>query len=498
MIVERSSGVLLHPTSLPGRYGIGDMGKEAYEFIDFLEGAKQKLWQVLPLGHTGFGDSPYQCFSAYAGNPILISPDKLYEIDLLSEEDLKDIPAFDPIAVEYGEVIVYKYDLLKKAYSKFISNNDEKIQEKYNDFVAKNSAWLNDYALFMALKDYHGGASWYTWEKDIANREVKAIEAWSEKLAVEAGFYKFVQFIFDMQWSELKEYANSKGVKIVGDIPMFVAYDGSEVWSNRELFELDDAGNPKGVAGVPPDAFSADGQLWGNPLYDWKKMKETGYAWWISVLSSMLDKVDIIRIDHFRGFHEYWRIPYGDKTATGGKWVEGPADSLFEAVEKALGKLPIIAEDLGFITPGVLELRDKFDFPGMNILMYGFGDDGAENTFLPHHHSANSVVYTGTHDNDTMWAAYQDYSEEVKDYVKKYVNTTNDGPEIVWDIIRIAYASTAVMAVIPLQDLMCLGSEARMNTPGTSAGNWRWRFKKEMITEEISEKLIELTTVYGR
>lgn len=498
MLFERSSGVLLHPSSLPGRFGIGDLGVEAYEFVDFLERARQKLWQILPLGPTGFGESPYQCFSAFAGNANLISPDKLVEAGLLRLEDIGEIPDFRRDMIEFDSVIKYKGTLFERAYQTFSKGNFNTLREEYNSFIQENKSWLDNYAFFMALKEAHGGIAWNEWESDIASRKNDAMRTWSESLSERICYYKFIQFIFSIQWRELKAYANSKGIKIVGDIPIFVSYDSSDVWASPDLFDLDSKGYPRVVAGVPPDSFTADGQLWGNPHYNWEKMKKIGYKWWIDVIRNILQNVDIVRIDHFRGFESYWEIPYGDKTAAGGRWVKGPGEDLFSAIENVLGMLPIIAEDLGYITPEVLALRERFDFPGMNILLFAFGGSGTENRFLPYNHNRNSVVYTGTHDNDTVWGAFSKYPEEVKDYVKDFMNTQENGPDISWDYIRTAFSSAATMAIIPMQDLMCLGTEARMNVPGTLGGNWVWRYEKSMLDREIEKKLRRLTELYGR
>lgn len=504
MIFKRSSGVILHPTSLPGKYGIGELGKEAFDFVDFLVLSGQKLWQTLPLGPTGFGDSPYQCFSAFAGTPLIVSLDRLVEDELLSKSDLEDIPDFNEKCVDYGNVINFKIPLLRQAFKNFENSSNDILKRKYYNFCEMRSSWLNDYALFMALKDYHNGAVWSTWEKDIATRQPAAMEYWKNELSREIQFYQFVQFIFFDQWLELKSYANRNGLKIIGDIPIFVAYDSADVWSNPELFHLDESGYPTVVAGVPPDFFSATGQLWGNPLYNWHAMKKDNYSWWIERFKGMLDLADIIRIDHFRGFAAYWEIPYGEPTAVNGRWVPGPGSDLFYAIEKALGKLPILAEDLGLITPDVIALRDEFNFPGMNILQFAFDDTDVTNKFLPHNYLKNSVVYTGTHDNDTTLSCYQGYPDHVKHWAKKYmhINTSNDSDyengEICWDFIRTSFASIADIAIIPLQDLLCLGGEARMNFPGKASGNWGWRYTSDQLTKEIAIRLSDLTHTYGR
>lgn len=492
--VERFAGILAHPTSFPSPYGIGDLGGGAYHFIDFLQKSNQKLWQVLPLGHTGFGDSPYQSFSAFAGQPLLISPDKLRDIHLLSNEDLSNVPAWDPIHIDYGPAIQYKTGLLKKAYENFKNSNDEDLKKEYTSFCRKNR-WLNDYALFMAGKDYHGGASWLEWNDELSDPDEKTKKAWLKKLDNEVGYYKFIQFIFFKQWFDLKQYANDRGVQIIGDIPIFVSVDSADVWSNKSLFKLDSKGYPTVVAGVPPDYFSATGQLWGNPLYDWEEHKKTGYAWWIERIKSNLTMTDYLRIDHFRGFETYWEIPYGEPTAINGKWVKGPCDDLFNAIQNKLGKLPIIAEDLGDITDGVRELRDQFEFPGMKILQFAF-DNVEENDFLPHYYNQNCVCYTGTHDNDTSKGWYDSASEESKDKLRRYLNT--DANNVSWDLIRACFGSTAKIAIVPLQDVFSLGAEARMNTPGVAAGNWAWRYTEDYLSDGLAQRLRETTILFGR
>lgn len=398
---HRYSGVLVHPTSFPSPYGIGDMGRGAHEFIDFLAMAGQHLWQVLPLGPSGNGNSPYQSYSVFAGQTLLISPELLIEKKLLTEADVHPIPEFNADRVDYDKVTTYKTSLFKKAYEHFRHTADKNLLEEYDSFQSNNQYWLDDYCLYMAGKDYHNGLPWYEWEDSLLDPTPKERASWMKLLASEIDYYRFIQFAFFSQWYELKDYANKKGIAIIGDIPIFTAPDSADVWANKELFKLDSKGHPLEVAGVPPDYFSATGQLWGNPLYDWDAMKDDGYRWWIERVRNQLDQVDYIRIDHFRGFEAYWAVPAGEETAMNGKWKKGPGEALFEAIQKALGEeLPIFAEDLGIITPEVEKLRDTLGFPGMKILQFGFDGTG-ESTFLPHQLSTrNCICYTGTHDNE--------------------------------------------------------------------------------------------------
>ncbi|SHJ64271.1 4-alpha-glucanotransferase [Anaerobranca californiensis DSM 14826] len=492
---KRSSGILLHPTSLPSPHGIGDLGKGAYDFVDFLVASKQKLWQILPLGPTGFGDSPYQCFSAFAGNPLLISLDKLVQQGFLKEEDINPPKKFDDNHVEFGEVINFKFSVYKKAYNNFKKYATKVEKGKYENYCHNQREWLEDYALFMALKEYHKGAVWNTWDKSIAKREASALEYWQEKLKEEIGFQKFIQYIFYEQWMDLKSYANKNFIEVIGDIPIFVAFDSADVWSRPELFCLDEKGYPTEVAGVPPDYFSLTGQLWGNPLYNWDKMQEDDYRWWIDRFKVTLQLVDIVRLDHFRGFEAYWAVPYGEKTAVNGTWRKGPGADLFSSIEKALGKLPIIAEDLGFITKEVHQIREQFNFPGMKILQFAF-DSKEESDVIPHKYEKNSVVYTGTHDNDTILGWFEKASPQDREYALKYAKS--DGKDISWDIIQLALSTVCNIAIIPLQDLLSLGAEGRMNIPGTTSGNWTWRFKEGDLTENIAQRLATLTKLYGR
>jgi 4-alpha-glucanotransferase len=498
MRFPRAAGILLHPTSFPGRYGIGDFGPAAYEFVDFLVQSRQTLWQLLPLGPTGYGDSPYQSFSAFAGNPLLISPELLVSEGYLPQTAVQDVPQFPDHKVDFGPVIEYKKSLFRRTYEQFRRRGTAAQQKALSEFCTGQAAWLDDFALFMALKDHHvehEGGVWNTWPEAIARRELAAMKQWSNQLAPAVTYHKFLQFLFFEQWLALKQYANAQGIKIVGDVPIFVAFDSADVWANPHLFYLADDGSPAVVAGVPPDYFSATGQRWGNPLYNWEKLAEDDYAWWADRLRMAFTQVDIVRIDHFRGFEAYWEIPAGQPTAEIGRWVDGPGVAFFEAMRRQLGELPLIAEDLGVITPEVEALRDTFDFPGMKILQFAFGGD-KKSEFLPHTFRRNCVVYTGTHDNETTVGWYRNAHESERDHVRRY--TARDGGDISWDLIRLAFMSVADTAVIPLQDTMKLGNEARMNFPGKQSGNWQWRYTADMLTAVIVHRLRDKTILYGR
>jgi 4-alpha-glucanotransferase len=495
MRFERAAGILLHPTSLPGKYGIGDLGPEAYRFVDFLVSAGQTLWQVFPLGPTGYGDSPYQCFSAFAGNPLLISPDKLHNDGILSDEDIKNIPQHDPQKIDFGTIIDYKYSLLKKAYENF---KKKKSSKDFDKFCKENDDWLDDYALFIAVKEHHGGGIWTEWNKDLIQRKPETLKEWTNKLENEINFRKFIQYNFFKQWLELRKYANENGVKIIGDMPIFIAYDSADLWQHKELFSVDKNGKLDFVAGVPPDYFSETGQLWGNPLFKWKEMEKDDFEWWRRRISKLLQYVDIIRIDHFRGFDAFWEIPGNAKTAITGRWVKAPGEKFFSILKKYLGELPIIAEDLGVITKSVRELRDKFDFPGMKILQFAFGTK-METKFLPHNLIANSLIMTGSHDNDTTRAYFEKAKKQdnnIYEHMQKYLNYYGD--EMVFELIRTAYRSVSDLAVIPMQDILNLGGEARMNFPGTLGGNWTWRFTWEMVPYGIADKYKEIAALYER
>lgn len=499
---EKYAGILCHPTSFPSPYGIGDLGDGAYQFIDFLSKSGLNLWQVLPLGPTGFGDSPYQPFSSFAGQPLIISLDHLKRAGLLYNNDFCNMPQWNPAQIDFGTVITFKVGILKLAYERFLDeqvadnySKDVALMEAYTDFC-ENSPWLEDYALFMAGKDYHDGAPWYLWEDSLKEPNDKERKEWIEKLSKEIGYYKFIQFLFARDWRQLKEYANKKGIKIVGDIPIFVAWDSADVWCNQSLFQLDSNGYPMVVAGVPPDYFSTTGQLWGNPLYDWTEHTKTGYQWWIDRIRYQLTLTDFLRIDHFRGFDKYWATPYGEETAVHGSWIEAPGVNFFTTLEATLGyNMPIIAEDLGEIDDSVVALRDKFGLPGMKILQFAF-ENPEENDFLPHNFVRNCVCYTGTHDNDTTLGWYLKAYEASKDKLRRYYNT--DGNDICWVMIRSCFSSVANMAIVPMQDVLSLDSWARLNTPGVAAGNWSWRFTDQDMQDSLAARLFETAKLYGR
>lgn len=498
MTFERNAGILLHPTSLPGKYGIGDLGQDAFNFINFLEAAGQKLWQVFPLGPTGYGDSPYQCFSAFAGNPNLISPDKLKEIGLLSDEDIKNIPDHNPVKIDYGTIIEYKKSLLKKAFQNF-RLTESNLQNDFDSFCKENEMWLNDFAFFMAAKDAHGGIVWSDWDKGLVLRENRSLSEWENKLSDSIVYHKFVQFIFFKQWLSVKDFANTKGIKIIGDMPIFIAYDSADLWAHKDLFTVNDDGTLRTVAGVPPDYFSSTGQLWGNPLYRWKEMEKDDFLWMRNRFSNLFKMVDIVRIDHFRGFEAYWEIPGNAETAIDGRWVKAPGHKLFQSLKNHLGDVAILAEDLGVITPEVEKLRDDFNFPGMKILQFAFGT-GMESKFLPHNYIPNCVVLTGAHDNDTTKAYFEiaknDSSSDIYSHFQKYLNYY--GNNEVDELIRTAYASVANIVIIPMQDILNLGGEARMNFPGKLGGNWLWRFTWDQINDGLADKYLELTKIYER
>jgi len=506
MNFSRSSGILLHPTSLPGSSGIGELGAEAYAFADFLHDCGQRIWQVLPLGPTGYGDSPYQCFSAFAGNPLLISFHRLVERGYLDARDLAGQPGFSADTVDYGAVIAWKLPLLRKAFANFQQAESDD-RPAFEEFCQRHASWLSDFALFMALKQAHDLASWMEWPRELALREPVALEKARNQLRDEIECQKFIQFEFERQWCDLKAHCTCNRICILGDMPIYVALDSADVWVNRNLFELQDDGRPRVVAGVPPDYFSATGQLWGNPIYRWEAHAQTGYAWWIARFRRALEMLDVIRLDHFRGFEAYYEIPAGEVTAVNGAWVKGPGAALFEALKAALGDLPIVAENLGVITPEVEALRKQFDFPGMAILQFAFGNDPQAISFRPHNYLHHLVAYTGTHDNDTVLGWWNSRPgagsvrsaaevEEEMAYARRYLNT--DGSEINWTMIRTLMASVANTVLFPLQDVLGVGSEGRMNLPGSSSGNWRWRFRQEQLTAAISARLKQCVETYDR
>lgn len=511
MKLERKSGVLLHPTSFPGPNGIGELGKWAFGFIDFLEETNQTLWQILPLGPTGYGDSPYSCFSAFAGNPLLISLDELAADGLLSASDFADKPDFNPLIIDFGPLIIWKRKLLEKAAGNFIKKAGKQDKNGYQGFLEFSRDWLDDYALFMSIKEYserkaceqgENNSIWCSfWDKGLAARDKKAIDDWKKAHTREMEYHKIWQYLFYRQWIKIRHYANSRGIQIIGDIPIFVALDSADVWANRELFFLDKNGAPVVVSGVPPDYFSKTGQLWGNPLYNWDMLEKTDYGWWKMRMKWMLNLVDIIRIDHFRGLQAYWEIPAGEKTAVNGRWVKAGGDKMFSSVKQELGGLPIIVEDLGVITKDVNRLREKWKFPGMALLQFAFeidekGKFKAENLFLPHNHIRHQVVYTGSHDNDTIKGWYSSLDDKYRDLIRRYLGRPDH--DIVWEFVRMAMSSSAAWALIPLQDLMELGPEARMNTPSTLGNNWAWRYGPEQLTDYLKKRLAEMTEMYGR
>ncbi len=498
MRFPRSSGILLHPTSLPGPWGIGDLGPTAYSFVDFLHAAGQSLWQILPLGPTGYGDSPYQCFSAFAGNPLLISLDALIQKGLLGYDEVASAATERHLSldtVHYGEVMEFKLPLLWRAYERMQEGSVPDVGDAFQAFKHDHAAWLDDYALFMALKDAHGGQAWNSWEPALRQRDPDALAQARQTHARAIDWQQFLQFLFFRHWARLKAYANEHGIKIIGDTPIFVAFDSADVWAHQQRFFLDAHGNPSVVAGVPPDYFSPTGQRWGNPLYRWSTMASDGYAWWVARLRASFSQVDILRLDHFRGFAAYWEVPAGEPTAINGRWVRGPGAGLFRALEEALGALPIIAEDLGLITPDVEELRDAFQLPGMKVLQFAF-DGKPDNPYLPHNYSTNSVVYTGTHDNDTTVGWFWSLDESQREVVRCYLG--RDGGDIAWDLMRMALASVGAMVVVPLQDVLRLGSDARMNMPGLVGGFWAWRYRAEALGPGLAAGLRLLSATYGR
>jgi 4-alpha-glucanotransferase len=493
MKFDRASGIILHPTSLPGPYGIGDLGPAAYRWLDWLAGSGCTLWQVLPLGPTSYGDSPYQCFSAFAGNPYLISPELLLEQGLLDHADLSDMPEWDDQKVDFGRLYLWKPALLEKAFRRFTAHPGA-FQAEFDSFCAENAAWLDDFALFMAIKEVQEGDSWILWPADLRLHAPSALAEARVSLAVQIIRFSFYQFLFFRQWKAVRNYAHEKGLQIIGDIPIFVAIDSSDVWAHPDLFYLDEKRNPTVVAGVPPDYFSPTGQLWGNPLYRWEVHKASGYHWWLERIRASLNLVDILRVDHFRGFAGYWEIPYENLTAQIGCWVPGPGADFFNAVQANLGSLPILAEDLGVITTDVVALREQFGLPGMKILQFAFS--GPDNPFLPHSYPQNCSVYTGTHDNDTTRGWYESAPEAEKDFARHYLQV--DGSQFTWDLIRCAWSSVAVFAMAPMQDILNLGTEARMNFPSILGGNWEWRVTGAALSTDLQGKIKELNWLYQR
>ena len=504
--IDRAAGILLHISSLPGPFGIGDLGS-ACDFLDGLASAHIGLWQVLPLSPTGYGDSPYQSLSAFAGNPLLVDLSELVSRGWLDAGDLGDAPSFPEGRVDFEGVAPWRMAKLRSAFSRFQADATAADRADLDAFCQGEQSWLDEFATFIALKTHFGQAEWTRWPERLVARDSAELEVLRGRLAGEIRFHAFVQWCFFRQWRQVKEHAARRGVRIVGDVPIFVAHDSADVWANQRLFQLDEQGLPRAVAGVPPDYFSASGQLWGNPLFDWRQMAAEGYAWWIARLSQALAQFDYVRLDHFRGFESYWEIPAGAQTAVEGHWAPGPGAALFSAATAALGPLPLIAEDLGVITPAVEALRDQFGYPGMRVLQFAFGDDPKSNDYLPHHYIPHCVAYTGTHDNDTTVGWFHSQAGEgttrsaeqigrEREFTLRYLGT--DGLEIHWDLIRLAMASVAHLAIFPMQDVLGLGSEARMNMPSTTEGNWRWRMASGQWTHQHQQRLCMLAETFGR
>jgi len=497
--MHRTSGILLHPTSLPGPYGIGDLGPSAHRFVDFLTQAGQGLWQVLPLGPTGYRDSPYQCISAYAGNPLLISPESLLAAGWIDPADLEH-PDFPDAAVDFGPVHAWKGALLDRAYQGFLTRADQGQRDAFARFQEEHRDWLVDYSLFSALKSAFELRPWTAWPAPLALREPAALQAWAQEHGPQIERECLVQFLFFGQWSALRDYAHERGVHLVGDMPIFVAHDSAQVWTHREWFQLEPDGQPTVIAGVPPDYFSPTGQRWGNPLYDWPALAADGYGFWVQRLRRLLGVTDLVRVDHFRGFAAYWEVPASEETAVNGHWVPGPGMDLFNALRDALGgDLPLIAEDLGVITPDVEALRDGLELPGMAILQFAFEDTSecfGHCQFLPHNHRPRQVVYTGTHDNNTIGGWWSEQAEPIRSLVCRYFDI--DGSEPHWAFIRAALASVASLALFPMQDLMGAGAAATMNRPGTVQGNWVWRFREEELDPAAADRLRDLSRLFCR
>jgi 4-alpha-glucanotransferase len=504
----RSSGILLHITSLPSPFGVGDLGPSSYEFADFLFDAGQRLWQVLPLNPTGYADSPYQCFSAFAGNPMLLSLERLRDEGLLQASELAQAPPFPEDSVDYERMIEFKTTILRRAAQVFFADGSLSDHAAFEHFCERTSSWLDDYALFMTCKDAHHGVMWTLWESQLRKRIPSTLEEWSKKFVSQINAYKYWQFRFFEQWASLRSYCQQRGIRLMGDVPIYVAHDSADVWAHRGLFYLDDLGRPTVVSGVPPDYFSATGQLWGNPIYRWDLLAANGYKWWIERFRATFAMFDLVRLDHFRGFESYWEIPAGDATAINGRWVKGPGEDFLTTLQNALGELPIVAENLGVITPAVEKMRQFFGLPGMSLLQFGFGNDPQGPSFRPHNYTRDLVAYTGTHDNDTTvgwWTSsgagdstrtLEDVRKE-HDFARAYLDFADDS-EVNWTMIRAVLASVADTAIVPLQDVLGLGSTARMNLPGTVGGNWKWRYRRGAFSGEHSAKLRRLVTLYDR
>ena len=493
----RKSGILMHISSLPSPYGIGTMGKAAREFVDFLKASGQSYWQLLPVCPTSYGDSPYQSYSTFAGNPYFIDLEELTKMGLLDKSDYDTIDwESEPEKVNFGALYQKRYPVLRKAAERFLQNPPD----DFRGFCDENEAWLSDFALFMALKDVHGGAKWSEWKTPLRNRDANALEEAANEQKDSILFWKVLQYLFFRQWRELKSYANENGISIIGDLPIYVSLDSVDVWAHPELFQLDEDKVPKEVAGVPPDGFSADGQLWGNPLFDWEYMEKTNFTWWVNRIQYLCNVYDTLRIDHFRGFDTYFAIPYGDTTARNGQWKQGPGMKLFYELERAIGRQPIIAEDLGYLTDSVKQLLQDSGFPGMKVLEFAFDSrDASGNEYLPHNYTRNCVAYAGTHDNDTIlgWFADPDADPEDIAYCKEYLNISG-GEALNWSMMNAIWGSVADLAIVQAQDILGLGSEARMNQPSTVGSNWLWRAKEGVFTEELAEKIRRKMKIYGR
>ncbi len=499
----RKCGILMPVFSLPSKYGIGSFSKEAYEFVDFLEKTGQSCWQILPLGPTSYGDSPYQSFSTYAGNPYFVDLEDLVGKGFLDKKELEKVDfGKNDESIDYAKIFKTRFEVLRKAFVKSGLSKESKtnpkaeLKKEFDTFTKENAKWLDDYSLYMALKNKYDGRSWIEWPEDIRLRKKEALDEAKKKYEDAIGLYKFIQFLFIKQWFALKKYANDKGIDIIGDIPIYVAFDSADTWANPKLFQLNKENIPIAVAGCPPDAFSRTGQLWGNPLYKWDYHKKTGYKWWIDRIRHCYQLYDVVRIDHFRGFDEYYSIPYGDPTAENGKWEKGPGYDLFDVVKKELGDLRIIAEDLGYLTPSVIRLVKRTGFPGMKILQFAF-DAREESDYLPHNYVSNSIVYTGTHDNDTTLGWYKTIPRTDKAFAKKYLNIRGN-KDVVWEFIRACFMSVSNTAIIPMQDYLGLGKEARINTPSTLGNNWVWRMKADAITDDLCERMLQMAMLYGR
>ena len=491
----RASGILMGISSIPSKYGIGCFSKEAYDFVDQLEKAGQQYWQILPLGPTGYGDSPYQSVSTFAGNPYFIDLEELIKKELLTKEECEACDwGGSESYVDYEKIYLSRYKLLRKAYEKA----DLKTNPDYAEFLKEEKDWLQDYCLFMAIKNEQKGICWIDWPEELKDRHSKAVKEAEKELAEEIEFYRFQQYCFTTQWRKLKAYANKKGISIIGDVPIYVALDSSDAWANPEMLQFDEDYDPKAVAGCPPDAFSATGQLWGNPLYDWKALKKDGYGWWVQRMTHCLELYDVVRIDHFRGFDEYYAIPYGDKTAERGKWEKGPGMDLFHTLDKKIKDLRVIAEDLGFLTESVLEMLKESGYPGMKVLQFAF-DRSEDSSYLPYKYDHNCVVYTGTHDNETTKGWLENLQGHDLKFVREYINCYEQPVnDCVWALIRTALSSVSDLAVIPIQDYLCLGNEARMNAPSTLGDNWKWRLTANQISETTLYHMREVTRIYGR